>query len=158
MQRSPLTCATLVLSISITAACGASQSQQRRPAHTGSPSGAMEIPQTELNSLREHATSAYDLIRRLRPAMLSSRDPSVSSDRTQQLSPHAPGVSLYIDGIHVGGLDILSTIPALSITSIRRISSATASAQFGAGLSAGAIVITTEAPSSRTSLGSGRVH
>ena len=157
MQRSPLMCATLVLSISITAACGASRSSQRRAAHTISPSGAMEIPRTELNSLREHVTSAYDLIRRLRPAMLSSRE-SVSPDRTHQLSPDAPGVSLYIDGVHVGGLDMLSTIPARSITSIRRISSATASAQFGAGLFAGAIIITTEAPSSRTSFGSGRVH
>ena len=86
MQRSPLMCATLVLSISITAACGASRSSQRRAAHTISPSGAMEIPRTELNSLREHVTSAYDLIRRLRPAMLSSRE-SVSPDRTHQLSP-----------------------------------------------------------------------
>ena len=145
MQRSPLICATLVVSISMTAACGASRSPQQS-AHLGSPWGEMEIPRTELNLVREHVTSAYDLIRRLRPAMLISRDPSVSADRRQQLSPDAPGVSLYIDGVHVGGLDILSTIPARSVTSIRRISAATASTQFGAGLSAGAIVITTEAP------------
>ena len=145
MQRSRLIYATLSLSIWMAAACGASRSPQRS-AHPGSPSGAMEIPRTELNLLREQVTTAYDLIRRLRPAMLSSRDPRVISDRSQQLSPDAPGVSLYIDGMHVGGLELLSTIPARSITSIRRISSATASTQFGAGLSAGAIVITTEAP------------
>ena len=52
----------------------------------------MEIPRTELNLVREHVTSAYDLIRRLRPAMLISRDPSVSADRRQQLSPDAPGL------------------------------------------------------------------
>ena len=145
MQRSRLICATLLLSIWMTAACGASRSPQRPP-QSGSPSGAMEISRTELNLLREHVTSAYDLIRRLRPAMLNSRDPRANSDRTQQLSPNAPGVSLYVDGVHVGGLEILSTIPAQSITSIRRISSATASTQFGVGLSAGAIVISTEAP------------
>jgi len=151
MRKSPLMCATLVLSISMTAACGASRSTPRRPAHTSSPSGAMEIPRTELNLLREHVPSAYDLIRRLRPTMLISRDPSLSYDPTRQLSPDAPGVSLYVDGVHVGGLEILSSIPARSITSIRRISAATASTQFGAGLSAGAIVITTEAPSARPS-------
>jgi hypothetical protein len=109
----------------------------------------MEIAQTEIDSLREGVTSAYDLIRRLRPTMLSSRDPRLSAAPTRELSPETSGVGVYLDGVYVGGLDLLSSIPARSITSIRRISSATASTQFGAGLSAGAIVITTEVPSSR---------
>jgi hypothetical protein len=149
MRKSPLVCVTIAFSISMIVSCRTSRSDERRPVHTISPSGTMEIQRTELNSASGQATSAYDLIRRLRPAMLTSRDPSVSSGRTQHLSPDAPGVSLYIDGVHVGGLDVLSSIPSRSITSIRRISAATASAQFGAGLSAGAIVITTEASSSR---------
>ena len=147
MQRSRLMRATLLLSISMTTACGASRSPQRRSAHTRSPSVAMEIPRTELDSLRERVTSAYDLIRRLRPAMLSSRDPRLSSGATQESSSDAFGVSVYLDGTYVGGLGVLSSIAARSVTSIRRISSATASAQFGSGLSAGAIVITTAIPS-----------
>jgi hypothetical protein len=159
MRKSPLMCATLALSISISAACSASRSTHHRSARASSPSGSMEISRTELNSLREHVTSAYDLIKRLRPAMLRSRDPGISSsDRMQQLSPQAPGMSLYIDGMHVGGLEVLATIPAQSVTAIKRISPATASAQFGAGLTAGAIVVTTEAPASRTRPGSGRGH
>jgi hypothetical protein len=152
MRKHPLVCVTIALSISMTVACRTSRSEERRLDHAISLSGAgaMEIARTELNSVRGQATNAYDLIRRLRPAMLTSRDPSVSSSRTQHLSPDAPGVSLYVDGMHVGGLDVLSSIPARSITSIRRISASTASAQFGAGLSAGAIVITTEASSSRS--------
>lgn len=149
MHRSSLMHATLLLSISMTTACGASRSPPQRSAHTSSPSVAMEIRRTELDSLRERVTNAYDLIKRLRPAMLSSRDARLSGGSAQELSPESSGVSVYVDGAFVGGLGVLSSIAARSVTSIRRISSATASAQFGSGLSAGAIVITTAIPSQR---------
>jgi hypothetical protein len=107
----------------------------------------MEIPRAEIDSLRARVTNAYDLIRRLRPTMLSSRDARPTSS-SPTFSPHASGVAVYVDGMYVGGLDLLPSISAQSIMSIRRISSATAAAQFGPGLSAGAIVITTDVPSS----------
>jgi hypothetical protein len=112
-----------------------------------SASVAMEIRPAEIDALRERVSSVYDLIRRLRPAMLNSRDPSASPMEAPYAPLAAPGMTVYVDGVYVGGLEALSTISARAVTSIRRISSATASAQFGAGLSAGAIVITTDVPS-----------
>jgi hypothetical protein len=133
----------------IISACGAFRSDPRRSGHTMPASVAMEIVRSEIDSLRPRVPTAYDLIRRLRPAMLNSRDPRASSMQTAGGSTETSRVSVYVDGLYVGGLEVLSTIPARSVTSIRRISSATASADFGSGLSGGAIVVTTDVPTPR---------
>jgi hypothetical protein len=137
----------LILVAPTSVGCGVRRSGDWRADPAMSPSVAMEIRQAEIDALRERVSSVYDLIRRLRPAMLNSRDPSASPMEAPYAPLAAPGMTVYVDGVYVGGLEALSTISARAVTSIRRISSATASAQFGAGLSAGAIVITTDVPS-----------
>lgn len=149
MRTSSLSHVTLVLTMAMANACGATRPPEGRSTQVLSPSVgavAMEIPPKEISSLRAQVTSAYDLIRRLRPTMLASRDPSVSADPTRAISPTTTGVIVYVDGVYIGGLDVLSSIAARSIISIKRISPASASVQFGTALSAGAIIITTQIP------------
>lgn len=67
----------------------------------------MEIPRAEIDSLRTRVTNAYDLIRRLRPTMPSSRDAQPTS-LARLRSPHTSGVAVYVDGMYVGGLDLLT--------------------------------------------------
>jgi hypothetical protein len=58
-------------------------------------------------------------------------------------------VSVYVDELYVGSLQVLSSIPARSIVAIRRMSLATAPTRYGQGLAAGTIIITTSAAPDR---------
>ena len=108
--------------------------------------GGAEIPRSELLATRERVVSAYELVRRLRPEMLNSRTQKEEESDLAQRPPRSGSsdVAVYVDDVYVGGLESLSLIAARSVASVRRISPATASARFGAQISAGAILITTD--------------
>ena len=76
----------LILVAPTSVGCGVPRSGDRRAQPEMSASVAMEIRPAEIDALRERVSSVYDLIRRLRPAMLNSRDPSASPME----APYAP--------------------------------------------------------------------
>jgi hypothetical protein len=82
---------------------------------------------------RSPSGTAYDAAERLRPAFLqSTRGSSAQLERR-----------VYVDGMWVGGLSALRTISPLTIREIRYLSAIEATARFGAGNGAGAVLVTT---------------
>lgn len=82
---------------------------------------------------RAHPGTAYDAVERLRPAFLqSTRGVSAPLERR-----------VYVDGMWVGGLSALRTISPLTVREIRFLSAIEATARFGAGNGAGAVLVTT---------------
>ena len=54
-----------------------------------------------------------------------------------------PGLHVHIDDSRVGPVDILRTIPAQAVSSIRWLSSSDASTKYGNGHTAGVIAVAT---------------
>ena len=68
--------------------------------------------------------TAFDAVRQLRPEFLRSESP-----RTFGSGPTPP--SVYLDGRHVGGLEVLATISLDPVIEIRRLASGAAKNMFG---------------------------
>lgn len=83
------------------------------------------------------ASSAYDVIRKLRAHFLSYRG-ETSVRRTS--SPYA---TVYLDGQEYGDISMLRTIPAVQIATIRLYRSWEATTRFGTGNMGGVIAIST---------------
>ena len=81
-----------------------------------------------------HALTAYQAIERLRPRFLIT---------TVDLSP-ATARQVYLNGVALGGVNELRTIPASSVREIRFVRSTDAPA-FGIGPSGGAILVVSKA-------------
>lgn len=79
--------------------------------------------------------NVYDLVRSQRPAWLRTRG-------TNSLLASDP-IMVYIDGTKVGGVEILSSIPAINVEELRFFTAAEAQARFGLGNTNGAILVTT---------------
>jgi hypothetical protein len=80
--------------------------------------------------------SAYDLIRRLRPAFLSYRGP------TTILGTATGMPTVYVDGMRYGPFGILQQIPASWVAEVRLFRAASAG-QFGLDNTGGVLMITT---------------
>ena len=104
---------------------------------------ASEITRSELDSVRGRYRNVYELIHAVRPGMLNSRDfrPQVSSPSAARGEPR--GVKVFVDDIHVGGIDVLTTIPVRSIAFIVWMSPSDATTRYGSGMTGGVISITT---------------
>ena len=74
--------------------------------------------------------SAYDAVEALRPSWLNLRGP-------------AGAVQVYVDDIHLGGLEALRTIRIPSVQLIRHLDGIQATARYGRGHDQGVIVVTT---------------
>lgn len=131
-------------------ACGCTS---RRPASPAPPSAiSAEISRAQIDSVRDRVGTALELIRLVRPSMLVSRETHAVPLRSSGGTPRtddALDVTVYVDELYVGNLEVLSSIPARSIVAIRRMSLATAPTRYGQGLAAGTIVITTSAAPDR---------
>ena len=79
--------------------------------------------------------TAYDTIRRLRPEYLAFTRRNETSEE----------IAVYVDGIRLGTVAVLHTVPSHAIREIRRLSAREATTRFGTGHSAGAILIATKA-------------
>lgn len=124
-------------------ACRAStRDPQPRSAKAAAPP-PLEIPPAAIERARGRAKTALDLIRLLRPSMLTLRDARVTPPRSQVPFVEPSELSVYVDGLHVGGLRALTLVPARSVLTIHRLPAATAGPQYGAALPGGVIVITT---------------
>lgn len=77
--------------------------------------------------------TAYDAVKRLRPAFLMSMlGPSPFAER-----------AVYLDGVRLAGFQDLQLVPAAAVREIRFLNSVDATTRFGTGNSAGALVIVT---------------
>jgi hypothetical protein len=55
----------------------------------------------------------------------------------------SPGIKVYLDGVHFGGVESLAMIPARDVLDVQWLSSMDATTRYGTGNTAGAIVVTT---------------
>jgi hypothetical protein len=80
------------------------------------------------------AVTAYEAIQRLRPTFLTW---------TRSVTPYE-NRRVFVDGLEMGGLETLHSIPVLSIHEIRLLSGIEAAGRYGTTNSAGALLITTK--------------
>ena len=93
---------------------------------------------TEEEVVASLATTAYELIRSLRPAFLSYRGETSFDKRTSRPYPN-----VYVDDQVFGTISILQSIPASDVSTIRLYRSSEAVTKFGTGNAGGVIAIVT---------------
>jgi hypothetical protein len=81
--------------------------------------------------------NAWEAIARLRPGILAQRGPSGIQQPDGEQRP-----AVYLDRIHLGGVETLHSIPAGSVAEIRYLSATAAMHQLGVFHPAGVITIT----------------
>lgn len=93
---------------------------------------------TEEEVVASFATTAYEVIRSLRPNFLTYRGETSFDRRTSRPYPN-----VYVDDQVFGPISILQSIPASDVSSIRLYRSAEAVTKFGTGNAGGVIAIVT---------------
>lgn len=86
------------------------------------------------------ASTAYEVVRLLRPEFLYHR--GVHSVN-QPVDPSS-GIMVYVDGIQVGGVDQLKSIPADNVEEIRWVNARDATTKYGTNHDFGVIAVTTK--------------
>jgi len=117
----------LVLAACATAPSGAGRSN---------PEGRHILNAAEIS--QSGGASAYEVIAQLRPEFLRSR--GISS----LLAPNASTAVVYVDNVQLGGLDVLSTLGAQTISRVEYLGASDATTRFGTDHTGGAILITTK--------------
>jgi hypothetical protein len=95
----------------------------------------------EIEQVRNEATNAYDIVKRLRPQFLRGRGANSFGNAAGGSSMATP--KLVVDGSPVGDISMLNQIPASNVREIRYLSSSDATTQFGTGYDGGAVVVMT---------------
>lgn len=103
-----------------------------------------EITKKEIQTVLSQASSAYDIVKVLRPTMLLRRAVTGVEPTPVLMANELPGVHVHVDDSHVGPIDLLSTIPADVVTSIHWLSASEASTKYGNGHTAGVIAVVTQ--------------
>lgn len=93
---------------------------------------------TEAEVVASLATTAYELIRNLRPNFLSYRGETSFDRRTSRPFPN-----VYVDDQAFGAISILNSIPVSDVSSVRLYRSWEAMTKYGTGNAGGVIAITT---------------
>jgi len=93
---------------------------------------------TEEEVVASLATTAYEIIRNLRPNFLSYRGETSFDRRTTRPYPN-----VYVDDQVYGPISILQSIPASDVSSIRLYRSWEAMTKYGTGNGGGVIAIST---------------
>lgn len=115
----------LLLILSACASAGANKSGDRRDRYV--------ITREEIAQSPEH--SAYNVIRTLRPGMLTQRG-------NTSIAHQDPGIVVFLDGQRFGDISSLDGMEANTIEEIRYLTAAQAQARFGTGYPQGVILIT----------------
>ncbi|MGQ0645942.1 MAG: hypothetical protein ACT4P7_00135 [Gemmatimonadaceae bacterium] len=102
-------------------------------------SGNMDVLRAD-EIAKSGATDAYQAIRMLRPGYFQSRG------RTSILRAEEAEPAVYLDDRPFGSIDTLRDIPAREIVEVRYFGPAQAQLRWGAGNSAGAILVRTGSP------------
>jgi hypothetical protein len=105
----------------------------------GNPGEAVASRSTDLITIDEIGkkqwSNAYELVSTLRPNWLAYRGPD---------SFGAPGeLKVRIDGVRVGGIEMLRSTPVMGVSYIQYINPIDAAARWGLGYNHGAILIST---------------
>ena len=109
-----------------------------------------EITLAEIKTVLLRASTAADVVHLLRPSMFEARYPSVAYSASGSTVQRAGSIQVYVDNIPYGGLETLTTIPAASVRSVRRLSPMDAVTRFGGSHTNGVIVVTTGVPDQAT--------
>ena len=96
-------------------------------------------PITAAEIARINAASAYDAVKRLRANFLQSRGVGSFVHAARSAYP-----VVFVDGMEVGTLFELRSIPAQDVLEIRLLSSGEATFRYGQGYTAGIIHVTTK--------------
>ena len=126
---------TLLLALGVTGFSACTHNAGRTAVATGN---AEVLRADEI--ARSGATDAFQAIRMLRPSFLQSRG------RTSILRSEEAEPSVYVDDRPFGSVSTLRDIPATQVVEIRYFGPAEAQMRWGAGNSAGAILVRTGAP------------
>jgi len=102
-----------------------------------------EITRKDIEPLLRQASSAYDIVKLLRPTMLLNRTLAGIEPTARVAANEMPGVHVHIDDSRVGPIDMLETIPAQAVSSIRWLSPSEASTKYGNGHTTGVIAVST---------------
>jgi hypothetical protein len=142
-------CASGKAAVSPSTAASVASAQPSRPSDSTARSVVLPrgranlISEAEIQSLVGSVTTALEVVQRLRPAMLRSRNSSTtgnngarSSSASSANEPH-----VYFDGQPMGGLRSLSEIMISQIREIRYLTPNDATTMFGTGNPAGAIQV-----------------
>jgi outer membrane cobalamin receptor len=127
-----------ILLISAAVGIGACASKPSSEATPGQPAPAQRgsanvITQAEIE--RTSATTALEVIERLRPAFLQTRGGTSMTQRDM-------GIAVYVDGTPLGDVSALSRISAVDVKRIEYLSATEATQRYGTGHVHGAILIT----------------
>jgi hypothetical protein len=120
---------TLCFAIAGIVACASQPGPDTGPAPSSAP-GVM----TESEIAESRATTAYDAIARKHPLFLASK---------VDLAPNAER-EVYLNGVRLGGVDELRSIPAKEVKEIRFVRAIDGGA-YGVGRSGGAILVISKA-------------
>jgi hypothetical protein len=79
----------------------------------------------------------YDVLRRRAPIYLRAR-----ANPTAELTGRADPIAVYLDGNFAGSLEVLQSIPAYEVVSVKRISDVEATTRYGPRHNSGALLVT----------------
>ena len=102
-----------------------------------------DITRKDIEAVVAQSSTAYDIVKLLRPEMLLRRTVTGVEPVARQLPNELPGLHVHVDDVRVGAVDFLSTIPARAVASIQWLSASEASTKYGNGHTAGVISVTT---------------
>ena len=97
-----------------------------------------DIEVAEIRSAPARLLTAADIVRVLRPEMLTSRD-RTSSRTIGAINP----IQVYVDGVPNGGHEALVSVPASAVVRLQRLTPVEASSRYGGSHPGGVILVTT---------------
>ena len=128
----------LLAAATIAGACASSPAASGPTQSSSSPSPATTRMRSDVITAEElakiDAPNVLLAVQRLRPQFLQTRG------QTSIMGSSA--IQVYVDGTHMGGIDVLQQINTTDVKEIRWLSSSEATQRFGTGNAQGAIVIT----------------
>ena len=108
------------------------------PSGAGRMSGEDRDVLTAAEISQSGGATAYEVIAQLRPEFLRSRGLS------SLLAATAPTAVVYMDNVQLGGLEVLRTVGAQTISRVEYLSASDATTRFGTDHTGGAILISTK--------------
>ena len=135
--------AALVLTLLAVSGCATSSRAIGADRRNGYTLIAREISRAGIDSVRGHAQTVYDLIRLLRPAMLTEPVPR-GWPAEPRLTLDAPtATQVYLDDVCVGDLNVLRSLPVATVVAVRRVTARGVMSRRGTELPIGAIMVMT---------------
>ena len=104
-----------------------------------------DIEVAEIRSAPDRLLTAADIVRVLRPEMLTSRDRTSSRTTVGAINP----IQVYVDGVPNGGHETLVSVPASAVVRLQRLTPVEASSRYGGSHPGGVILVTTVASLAR---------